>query len=252
MKIEKYKGFTHFADRDPKRPVQYLVVHSFALSVPKMIKTCERLGVGPHYIIDTKGKITQLVSEDKTAWHAGKSCWGGVESLNAASVGIELQNMSLGQTEYPEAQIKSFVALAKEIMKRHHILPENVVGHSDVAPTRKADPGICFPWYEVAKEGIGLCPDNAKVASRAKVSTLLKRIGYDTTDEKSALYAFMRHFMPKLVPVDTDIMHIEENLHDFVAKAPVVDSIVYQCLSNVASVYDRRKKLSVRALNKQK
>ena len=78
MKIKQYEGFKHFADRDPKRPIEYLVVHSFALSVPKMIEVCNQNGVGPHYIIDMKGNIIQLVSEDKTAWHAGKSLWGDV------------------------------------------------------------------------------------------------------------------------------------------------------------------------------
>lgn len=245
MKIQQYKNFKQFCDRDPKRPIQYLVVHSFALSVAKMIEVCNQNGVGPHYIIDVKGNIIQLVSEDKTAWHVGKSCWGGVESLNAASIGIELQNMTLGQTKYPEAQIKAFAWLAKDIMKRHHILPQNVVGHSDVSPTRKADPGICFPWAELAKQGIGLYPDaTMKVVSRAKVSTLLKRIGYDATDEKSAVYAFKRRFMPNLVAVDHDIMHIEENLHDIVANSSEVDATVYQCMANVASVYEKNKRLT--------
>ena len=238
MRIEKYKGFKHFADRDPKRSIAYLVVHSFALSVPKMIETCNKLGVGPHYIIDTKGHVIQLVSEDKTAWHAGKSFWGGVESLNAASVGIELQNMTLGQKTYPAPQIKAFKTLAKSIMKRYHILPQNVVGHSDIAPTRKADPGICFPWAVLAKEGIGLYPnENLKSASRAKIATLLKRIGYDTTDEKAALYAFMRHFMPELVAIDKDIMHIEENLPSKIKKVSVKNKDILERLKQVAEIY---------------
>lgn len=242
MKITKYKDFKHFADRDPKRPVKYLVVHSFGLPVKEMIKVCNKLGVGPHYIIDRRGNIIQLVPENKTAWHAGKSFWHGEESLNGASVGIEMQNMTLGQTKYPEAQMKAFVWLAKNIMKRHNILPQNVVGHSDVAPARKADPGICFPWAEMAKYGIGIWPqEGIKAVSRAKIGTLLKRIGYDTTDEKAAIYAFMRRFMPKLVPVDKDIMHIEENLPKFISKINNPDKKMRQTLIAVASVYGKRK-----------
>jgi len=238
MQIVKYKGFKHFADRDPKRQIKYLVVHSFALSIREMIKTCNKLAVGPHYIIDTKGHIIQLVSENKTAWHAGKSFWRGEESLNGASVGIELQNKTLGQSKYPEAQMKAFVWLAKSIMKRHHILPQNVVGHSDVAPTRKADPGVQFPWAEMAKYGIGVWPQEDVVAvSRAKSETLLKRIGYDVTDKKAAMYAFMRHFMPNLVPIDKDIMHIEENLPACIAKVKKTDKNIQQCLCNVAKAY---------------
>ena len=247
MKIIKYKGFKHFADRDPKRPIKYLVVHSFALTIRDMIKVCNELGVGPHYIIGEKGNIIQLVPENKTAWHAGKSFWRGEESLNGASVGIELQNRTLGQTKYPDAQMKAFVALAKSIMKRHKILPQNVVGHSDVAPTRKADPGIRFPWAEVAKYGIGVWPkEGAKVASRAQVGTLLKRIGYDTTDEKAALYSFMRRFMPDMVSVDKDIKHIEENLPGYIAKVTPADKKVYQRLCIVAGAYANQCRPAVR------
>ena len=246
MKIVKYKGFEHFADRDPKRVVKYLVIHSFALSVSKMIQTCKRLGVGPHYIIDRKGNVIQLVSENKTAWHAGKSFWRGEESLNAASVGIELQSPTLGQSEYPDVQIKALIALAKKIMKKHKILPQNVVGHSDVAPTRKADPGICFPWAKVADCGVGVWPkDGIKFVSRANNATLLKRIGYDVTDEKAALYAFMRHFMPNRVGVDKDIAHIEENLPGYIKAQKKPDDDVRQCLCRVAGAYVRQARTRV-------
>ncbi len=253
MQITKYKGFKHFADRDPKRQIKYLVVHSFALSIRDMIKTCNKLGVGPHYIIDTKGHIIQLVPENKTAWHAGKSFWRGEESLNGASVGIELQNKTLGQSKYPEAQMKAFIWLAKSIMKRHKILPQNVVGHSDIAPTRKADPGIQFPWAEMAKYGIGIWPQEAmRSVSRAKSETLLKRIGYDTTDKKAAMYAFMRRFMPKLVPVDKDIKHIEENLHNYIVSVITANKEVYSCLCCVAKAYTQKGCAHVGAFSKQK
>ena len=238
MQIEQYKGFKHFAGRDPKRPVKYLVIHSFALPVKKMIETCDKLGVGPHYIIDKKGHIIQLVPEDKTAWHAGKSFWAGEESLNGASVGIELQNMALGQKKYPKAQIDSLIWLARQIMKRHKILPQNVVGHSDVAPTRKVDPGIAFPWPEMAKQRIGIWPDKKPVMSRKKTSTLLREIGYDVTDEKAALLAFLRHFMPERIPVDKEILKMEENLPTYIANASV-DKEVIAILNQTAFLYKK-------------
>ena len=243
MQIEQYKGFKHFADRDPKRQIKYLVVHSFALPVKKMLEVCDKLGVGPHYIIDRKGRILQLVSEDKTAWHAGKSFWGGEESLNAASVGIELQNMTLGQTKYPQIQMDAFEWLAKQIMKRHNILPQNVVGHSDVAPTRKVDPGVDFPWAEMAKRRIGIWPDGKKVVSRKKAGTLLREIGYDTTDEKAALLAFMRHFMPGRVLADKEILRMEENLPGRIAAIPAPDKDVMTMLNQAACAYSQARTL---------
>ena len=95
-----------------------------------------------------------------------------------ASVGIELQNMTLGQSKYPAAQIESLIWLSKQIMKRHKILPHNVVGHSDVAPTRKVDPGVSFPWTEMAKHKLGILPNKQMVTSRKRMNTLLHEIGY--------------------------------------------------------------------------
>ena len=250
MRIKKYKDFKQFAERDPKRPVKYLVIHSFALSIKKMIESCNTFGVSPHYLIDVKGNVSQLVDEDKTAWHAGKSFWGGEESLNAASVGIELQNKTLGQTTYPEVQIKALVTLAKDIMKRHHISPENVVGHSDVAPTRKTDPGKSFPWEKMAKYGIGLWAVDTTGSSRQKVGTLLRTIGYDTTDEKAALFAFLRHFMPERVPEDKEISRLEENLSAHVANMPCADREVKAFLGRVACAYKQARQKTSRRCKK--
>ena len=239
MQIEYYKEFKHFADRDPKRPVKYLVIHSFALPVEKMIETCDKLGVSPHYIIDKKGHIIQLVPEDKTAWHAGKSYWAGEESLNASSIGIELQNMTLGQTKYPAAQIDALIWLSKEIIKRHKIAPQNVVGHSDVAPTRKVDPNIAFPWEKMAKNKVGLWPKEKNITSRKKARTLLQEIGYDVTNENAALLAFMRHFMPHRVAEDKEIFRLEENLEAYISNLPSPDKDVMSMLNRVAYDYGR-------------
>lgn len=196
----------HYEERI--QPIRFLVIHTFSLPVDSMIRRLDELGVSTHYMIDIEGKITQLVPDDKVAWHAGKSYWKGRKGLNAYSIGIELQNSTLGQTHFPEKQIQSFQKLAQKLMKKYNIPAENVVGHSDIAPTRKADPGKMFPWKE-----LGLGP---KDIEQGDIREKLTMIGYDTTNLKAAILAYNRHFHPELVPTDPDITHLEENLIQFI------------------------------------
>ena len=244
MQITKYKDFKQFGERDPKRGIKYLVVHSFALSVQEMVDTCNKYGVSSHYVIDVDGNIIQLVPEDKMAWHAGKSFWYGEESLNGASIGIEIQNPTLGQTAYPEAQIDAFVELAQDIIKRHKILPQNIIGHSDVAPTRKVDPNFAFPWQAVAKKKVGLWPNSENVVSRLKNKTLLKQIGYDVQDEKAALYAFMRHFAAQNFVPGAPVAGMEERLPEEVASMPKPSKAVRQQLVRTAMLFEKYRKAS--------
>ncbi len=224
---------THFAERT--LPVRHIVVHSFALPTEEMVARLNKLGVSTHYLIDTKGQVTKLVPEDKVAWHAGVSFWRGVTGLNATSIGIELQNNTLGQTPFSDDQITAFQILARDIMYRYHIDPKNVVAHSDIAPARKADVGHSFPWQKLAAFGIGLWPKGDAPAHQSQnYGDLLRQIGYDTTDEDKALLAFERHFMPELIQKDSDIAHLEENLAD---KKPVRNSAVIRRLNEVAAIY---------------
>ncbi|MBQ3696189.1 MAG: N-acetylmuramoyl-L-alanine amidase [Alphaproteobacteria bacterium] len=238
----KQLNWPHFAERDPHKKIRHLVVHCFAFSVSKSLKLWDKFGVGPHYMIDNKGQISQFVGENKVAWHAGKSCWRGDSGLNATSIGIELYTPSFGQKPYPKAQLDAFVKLATQIIKKHHIRPENVVGHSDIAPTRKLDPNFSFPWKEMAKYGIGLWPKKQiKQKSLKRTKTLLKEIGYDVSDEKAALLAFMRHFMPERVPVDRGAVDkMEENLPKVIAKMPKEDKEIRQILVDVAAIYNKK------------
>ena len=241
MRIKQIK-WRHFGDRDPKRPVRYLIVHCFAFPVRKNTALWDKLGVGPHYMIDEKGNIVQFVSEDKVAWHAGKSYWAGESGLNFSSIGIELYSPSFGQKPYPKAQINAFKTLTKDIMRRYKILPYNIIGHSDIAPTRKLDPNFEFPWRELALAGIGLWPTNGKVVSRVRNKTLLKKIGYDVTDEKAALLAFMRHFMPESVPMDrTDVAAMEEHLTYMIKNTPKANQDVRRRLIGVALAYEKER-----------
>ena len=110
-----------------------------------------------HYVVDEAGCITQMVAEDMRAWHAGEAMWAGESDINSASVGIEIHNAGheMGYPEFPEAQLEALEALCNDIIARHRIRPERVLAHSDVAPTRKKDPGEKFPWERLARDGIG-------------------------------------------------------------------------------------------------
>ena len=242
MKIQKITDWPHFGERVEERPIKFLVIHNFAYPVRKMVKMWrDEFGVGPHYMIDDKGIITQFVPENKVAWHAGKSSWRGESSLNAASIGIELYSPSFGQRAYPKAQMQALAALAKDIIKRHHIRPENVLGHSDCSCDRKVDPGMTFPWQEMAKYGIGVWPTaDTKVTARGSVPAMLKRIGYDTTNEKAALLAFMRHFMPERITKEADVFKMEETLVNRIAKVKKPDEELVTRLRLVASCYPVR------------
>jgi N-acetylmuramoyl-L-alanine amidase len=116
--------------------------------------------VSAHYFIDKKGQIYQLVDEGSRAWHAGISCWEGVRDINSRSIGIELENKGheFGYHAFPKAQIKSLITLLDSIRKRHDIEDKNIIGHSDIAPMRKKDPGELFPWHILARSGHGLSP----------------------------------------------------------------------------------------------
>ena len=224
----------HYAERT--LPIRHIVVHSFSLPVPEMVKRLNDLGVSTHYLIDTDGNVTQLVPESKVAWHAGKSFWRGDMGLNATAIGIELQNPTLGQTPFPPKQMASFQILAKDLIYRYHIDPKNIVAHSDIAPTRKVDVGHAFPWRDMARVGIGLWPktDEAPTSNGKDVKSMLEQIGYDTADLDKALLAFERHFMPDLIKTDNDISHLEENL---ATVKPVLNDSVIRRLNQVAALY---------------
>lgn len=172
-------------------------------------------GVSCHYLIDVNGEITQMVSEDMRAWHAGASCWACETDTNSRSIGIEIHNPGhwLGYVDFPQEQMAAVIALAKDILSRHDISPRNVLAHSDVAPGRKIDPGERFDWRLLHEEGIGhWCPpaelddqplDGAHIA---EVQQLLSDYGYAVPvngehdgQTRKVIDAFQRHFRPMLV-----------------------------------------------------
>ena len=172
-------------------------------------------GVSCHYLVDEDGRITQMVDEEMRAWHAGVSCWQGDADTNSRSIGIEIANPGhwIGYTDFPPVQMKAVIALCRDILSRHAIVPQNVLAHSDVAPGRKIDPGEKFDWRMLHDEGIGhwvapAAPDDAPLEGDElqTFQQLLARYGYALTasgevDEQTRKVtdAFQRHFRPALV-----------------------------------------------------
>ena len=183
--------------------------------------TCVESRVSCHYAVDEAGCITQMVAEDMRAWHAGEAVWDGESDVNSASIGIEIHNPGheMGYPDFPEVQLRAVEALCRDIIGRQGIRPERVLAHSDVAPTRKKDPGEKFPWARLARAGIGHWVEPQPVIEAepgmsigvagplvADVQLLLRKYGYGieatgVVDGKTefVVTAFQRHFRPARV-----------------------------------------------------
>ena len=152
--------------------------------------------VSAHWLIEEDGCVWRLVPEDQRAWHAGVSFWDGESGLNAGSIGVELVNPGheFGYRPFPEPQMAALVELARAIVARWRIAPHRVLGHSDVAPRRKQDPGELFDWRRLAAEGIGLWPQPGAPVQDA--AGALAALGYEMEDAAATLLAFQRRFRP--------------------------------------------------------
>ncbi len=158
--------------------------------------------VSSHYVVDEDGAIWRLVAESHRAWHAGVSYWRGHTALNDRSVGIEIVNPGheWGYRCFPALQMAAVCELCLAILGRHPIPPRNVVGHSDVAPDRKQDPGELFDWPGLAANGVGLWPEMTEGHEpRSGLSDTLRAIGYADGDTAVTLRAFQRHWLPDAV-----------------------------------------------------
>ena len=185
--------------------VDVLVLHYTELPLDQslsVLRDGERANrVSAHYVLAEDGTAYRLVPEDRVAWHAGRSHWRGREALNATSIGIEIVNLHGDRHDYPDAQIEALIVLCHEIIRRHPaIAPRNVVGHSDIAPKRKVDPGLRFPWEKLATNGVGLWPRAAAKPLEGDVQAALQRFGYPppAADIAAAdiVSSFQRHFRP--------------------------------------------------------
>ena len=184
-------------------PVSMVVLHYTGMQSgdEALARMCDSAAkVSAHYMIDEDGTVIQLVDEDKRAWHAGKSYWRGVTDINSASVGIELVNPGheWGYRPFPDAQMEALVPLLADIVKRHDVPRANVVGHSDIAPARKQDPGELFDWERLAKLGLAVPRPTKNLVdpgwSDAAFLLALERYGYGVTDGPAAVVAFQRRF----------------------------------------------------------
>jgi N-acetylmuramoyl-L-alanine amidase len=195
-------------------PIDMLVLHYTGMRSGEeaVARLCDvDAKVSSHYCIDEDGTICALVPEERRAWHAGVSYWRGQRDINGRSIGIELVNPGheWGYRPFPEAQMEALIELAQGILGRHPIPKRNVVGHSDVAPARKQDPGELFDWRRLAGRGIGLWPDPVDLPRGMKGADalgLLAHIGYDSMAAMTGLdvlptlvMAFQRHFRQRVV-----------------------------------------------------
>lgn len=208
----------HFGERENGKTPRYIVLHyTDTLNLEQTVNMLNDSKVSSHYCIDIDGTVLKFVDEDKRAWHAGNSYWQGEDDINSASIGIEIQNTghTYGHKIFPPKQMAAAEALTKEIMERHGIPAENVIGHSDVAPHRKEDPGHLFPWQELARKGISVWPrankDHIEKARRLidkerRLMRLFKKIGFapvntfdtDCPTFEDVIEAFQRHYEPEL------------------------------------------------------
>lgn len=194
-------------------PISMLVLHYTGMqNGPEAIErmTSADAGVSAHYCIDEDGTIVQMVEEEHRAWHAGVSRWRGMEDINSRSIGIEIVNPGheWGYRPFTEAQMSSLLPLCAEIVRTYNIEPRNVVGHSDIAPARKDDPGELFDWYALASRGLAV-PRPVKALtdpgwSDAAFLLALERYGYNVDDGRKATIAFQRRFRPEMVDGEID------------------------------------------------
>ena len=191
-------------------PIDMLILHYTGM--PSAQAALDRLRdpaarVSSHYVVDEDGAVWRLVGERRRAWHAGVSSWRGQATLNDRSVGIEIVNPGheWGYRPFPALQMAAVCELCLGILGRHPIPPRNVVGHSDVAPDRKEDPGELFDWPGLAANGVGLWPDTARGADAMDdVPAALRAIGYGEGDLATTLRAFQRHWLPGAISGQAD------------------------------------------------
>lgn len=196
-----------FDARPDGTTVDMLVLHYTGMESAEgaLARLCDPgVDVSAHYLVGEDGHVFRLVDEKERAWHAGVAFWRGAADINARSIGIELVNPGheFGYRPFPKAQMAALIELAGDILaRRPEIPPRNVVAHSDVAPTRKMDPGELFDWRLLAEYGIGLWPEEADalMLEPDAVMSMLAAFGYATNDRFAAIKAFQRHFRPERV-----------------------------------------------------
>lgn len=193
-KADKWVGTTNF---DLRKPNFVVIHHTAQNSCEQTLRTFTlvRTKVSAHYVICKDGTIHHMLNDYMRAWHGGISKWGNNSDLNSSSIGIELDNN--GYEPFDSAQINSLLLLLEQLKKTYSIPDANFIGHADIAPKRKVDPNINFPWPLLAQNGYGIWfnPDtNISLPNIIDVPYALAIVGYDIKDTTAAIMAFKRHF----------------------------------------------------------
>ena len=218
MKIRSNLSPNHSKKARSLKSIKYVIIHYTGMQ--SEIESINRLKnprfkVSCHYLINRKGKITQMVKDRNIAWHAGKSKWKKFKDLNHCSIGVELVNRGhkFGYQDYSKNQINSLLKLCKNLKRKYSIKKENFLGHSDIAPLRKIDPGEKFPWKKLSKHNVGRwyketkqLKNSVKKKTKDDFYKNLKKIGYRylSTSKKSAknkkiIKSFQQHYLPNNV-----------------------------------------------------
>ena len=237
MKISNFYSPNFSKKKRPKNSIKMIIIHYTGMQSEResMIRLCNpKSKVSSHFVINQNGKIYRLVQDNQIAWHAGKSCWAQYKNLNKNSIGIELVNKGhqFGYTTFKKKQLSSLTKICKSLIKKYKIKKKNVIGHSDVSPLRKIDPGEKFPWRQLANNKIGIwhsCKPsllrkyrNIKILEKndkIKFIKNLNKIGYCFSSKKKSflvkmLKAFQRHYRQELINghADKECLIIAQNL----------------------------------------
>ena len=237
MKIDSFYSPNFNKKKRSKNSIKIIVIHYTGMQSER--ESLARLSnskskVSSHYLINKNGKIYRLVKDNYIAWHAGKSCWKKYKNLNKNSIGIELVNKGhrFGYTNFTKKQLLSLIRTCKNLIKKYKIKKRNIVGHSDIAPLRKIDPGEKFPWKLLANNKIGIWHQSKsynlkkyrnikilKKKDKIKFFKNLSKIGYCFSMKKrfflfKIIKAFQRHYRPELINghIDKESFIIAQNL----------------------------------------
>jgi N-acetylmuramoyl-L-alanine amidase len=237
MKIKNDFSPNFSPKKRKKKTIKFIIIHYTGMqSEIETVKRLKNIGsrVSCHYLINRKGLITQMVMDNQVAWHAGKSKWKNFNNLNENSIGIELVNKGhqFGYQSFSSEQIYSLIDLCKNLKKKYIIKRENFLGHSDIAPLRKLDPGEKFPWKKLSEHNLGCWHWNSKkklkLINKKKIENLffknLYKIGYRyfkinkrvKKEDKLIITSFQKHYLPQNVTGKIDsktlkISHILAN-----------------------------------------
>ena len=233
MKIKLLNSPNYSRKSRPKKTIKFIIIHYTGMqseieSIKRLIHKNSK--VSCHYLINRKGKIMQMVKENKIAWHAGVSRWKNIKNLNKNSIGIELVNKGhfFGYENYSNLQINSLIKLCSKLKKKYKIHKENFLGHSDIAPYRKIDPGEKFPWKKLSNYKLGKWYNLKKdeILSDDKKKLFFKnlyKIGYRyfkidkrVKSDKLIIKAFQRRYNPKKITGNIDLKTLK--ISQFLAK----------------------------------